>query len=283
MTRRGPDQTQQPPRLGRIAWLSERLSERDLGIIETVNRLRLVQGIQLERLHFHELTPRGRVVARGKVLRRLVSWEVLVPLDRRIGGSPRGSSGLVYGLGSAGRRLLRERGATEGVASRIRRGLPGERMALHTLSIAETYVGLVEQCRACPVELLRFDAEKPVSNGLGGFVTPDAYLVLEAGAIRDYWWIEVDRATESDAQVRVKLRAYLDLLHRGQLGPDGVLPRVLVTVPHARGLERVRRLLSRLPDPADDLFSVVLHDATPEWLVATALSPDGVSSSRWAS
>lgn len=277
MTRHTPHSWPEPPRLGRIAWLTERLSERDLQIVETVNRLRLVQGIQLERLHFHERTNRGRVVVRGKVLRRLVSWGVLTPLDRRIGGSPRGSSGLVYGLGSAGRRLLKERGTSDSVAPRIRPGLPGERMVRHTLAIAEVFVGLVEQCRNHAVELLTFEAERPVPNGMGGFVTPDAYAVLEAGTVRDYWWIEVDQATESDAQVRAKLVAYLDLLHRGQLGPDGVLPRVLVTVPRTRGLERVRRLLARLPDPAEELFSVVLHDEAARWLVGMVLTPDGVS------
>ena len=150
-------------------------------------------------------------------------------------------------------------------------------MARHTLAISELYVGLVEHCRARNVDLLTFEAEKPVSNGLGGFVTPDAYVVLAAGQVRDYWWIEVDRATESDAQVRAKLVAYLDLLHRGQLGPDGVLPRVLVTAPDDRGLERLDRLLVHLPDPAEDLFSLGLHNEVPGWLVGTVLTPDGVS------
>jgi hypothetical protein len=274
MTRRGLAHSQQPPRLGRVPWLSERLSERDWLIIETVNQLRLVHGIQLERLHFHELTARGRVVSRGKALRRLVDWQVLTHLDRRIGGSPRGSSGFIYGLGNAGRRLLRERPNDKGVAPRIRPGLPGERMVRHTLAIAETYVGLVERCRSQAVQLVTFEAEKPVPNGLGGFVTPDAYVVLEGGHVRDYWWIEVDRGTEGDAQVRAKMFSYLDLLHRGQLGPDGVLPRVLVTVLDDRGLIRLRRILSRLPSPADELFTVALQEEATALLVTTLLTPD---------
>jgi hypothetical protein len=264
-----------PPRLGQIAWLDERLSERDWRIIESVNRLRLVQGIQLERLHFGELAHRGRVVARGKVLRRLVAWQVLTPLDRRIGGSPRGSSGLVYGLGSGGRRLLRERATSSGVAPRLRPGLPGERLVRHTLAIAELYVCLVELCRAHGVRLMTFEAERPVSNGLGGFVTPDAYAVLTAGQVSDYWWIEVDRATESEATLKAKCLAYLDFAARGQLGPDDVLPRVLITVPDVGRRDALRRILARLPDPASELFTIALHAEAAALLVATALTPDG--------
>jgi hypothetical protein len=275
VTRHGPVA---PPRLGQVAWLDERLSDRDLRIIESVNRLRLVQGVQLERLHFHELTPRGRVVARGKVLRRLVAWQVLTTLDRRIGGSPRGSSGLVYGLGSGGRRLLRDRAIGAGATPRIRPGMPGERLVRHTLAIAELYVALVEQCRAHGVQLAVFEAERPVSNGMAGFLTPDAYAALTTGPVSDYWWVEVDLASESVSTLRGKFLAYIDFAARGQLGPDDVLPRVLVTVPDVGRRDVLRRILARLPDPANRLLTVALHDEAAQLLVATALSPDGTGS-----
>lgn len=100
---------------------------------------------------------------------------------------------------------------------------------------------------------------------------------VPAGQVSDYWWVEVDRATESLATLRAKFRAYLDFAARGQLGPDDVLPRVLVTVPDARRRDAILRILARLPDPAAELFTVALHDEAAALLVATALTPDGTN------
>src|SRR5579859_2574880 len=128
----------------RAAWLSERLSERDWQIVETVNRLRLMSGNQLERSYFAELTGHTRAVVRGRVLRRLVQWQVLTVLPRRIGGAARGSSGTVFALGAAGARLCTERQATTAAQGRVRHpGTPTERSVRHTLAVSEFAVSVV--------------------------------------------------------------------------------------------------------------------------------------------
>src|SRR5690349_3735486 len=81
-----------------LEWLAERLSDRDWRIIEAVNLLRLMSGSQLERLCFATLAGHTRSVVRGRVLRRLVSWQTLTVLPRRIGGAAQGSSRAVYAL-----------------------------------------------------------------------------------------------------------------------------------------------------------------------------------------
>ncbi len=83
---------------------------------------------------------------------------------------------------------------------------------------------------------------------------------MASGDVEDSWFVEVDRATESPETLRRKLRRYVDFAHAGQLGPDGVTPRVLVTVPHDRRLQVVRDILARLPPPADQVFTVELFE-----------------------
>ena len=66
---------------------------------------------------------------------------------------------------------------------------------------------------------------------------------------------------------REKLLAYLDLATRGQLGPDGVIPRVLVTVPHEQRLTAVQELLTGLPAPATELIHGVLYEGAVRYLI----------------
>ncbi len=109
----------------RLDWVADRLSDRDWQIIETVNRLRLVSGQQLERLCFHALRGHAREVVRGRVLRRLGDWQVLAVSPRRIGGAARGSAGAAFALGSTGARLYAERQAAHATRQRVRHpGVP---------------------------------------------------------------------------------------------------------------------------------------------------------------
>lgn len=133
-------------RISRVEWVEERLSERDWAIIEFVNRLRLVCGDHIERLFFSSLSGRSKVVTRGRVLRRLVTWQVLDVLPRRVGGSPRGSSGSVFALGIVGQRLLAQRQTFAGGTPRVRHaGVPTDRTVRHTLAVGELCVSLVVQ------------------------------------------------------------------------------------------------------------------------------------------
>lgn len=250
-------------RLGHVEWVADRLSERDRAIVSTVNRLRLATGLQLERLHFTDLSGRSRNVKRWQVLKRLVDWGVLVPLPRRIGGPAHGSAKLVYALDSTGQGVtqLHATGSTD--TSQVRRpGTPGERFVAHTLAVSELYVRLVEAAQHGQFRLRRFDAEPAswVPNGLGGWLKPDAYAVLSSDVYDDAWWIEVDRATEHLPTLRRKLTAYLDFMERGQLGPSGVMPRVFVTVPDEQRQAAVAAMLERLPEVAAKLLYVTTFD-----------------------
>lgn len=140
---------------------------------------------------------------------------------------------------------------------------PGERYLRHVLAVSEMFVSLVERVReSAGIQLDRFAAE-PGSwwpDGRQGLLKPDAYTVVADEARRDSWAIEVDLATEHLPTLKRKLMAYLDFYNRGQLGPDDVMPWVLVTVPDAKRYSDVVRLIRQLPNRADELFTVAVHN-----------------------
>ena len=257
-------------RIADVEWVSDRLSARDWQIIEAVNRLRLVSGNQLERLYFHMLSGHTREVVRGRVLHRLARWRVLTALPRRIGGMARGSAGSVFALGAVGARLYADRQAANMAQPRVRRPeLPTERTVQHTLAISELCTDLVEQARAQGSSVLTYEAE-PASwwpNGQGGYIKPDAYALLTCGNIREHWWIEVDLATESLPTIKRKLSAYLDFVTQGQIGPNGVVPRVLISAISDVRRAALHAAASRLPAPAAELFVVVRHEGAAATLL----------------
>jgi hypothetical protein len=246
----------------RVAGIARELSERDKAILDDVARVRVLTGRQVERLHFAELAGRHRDRTRRRVLERLVSLELLTPLERRIGGVRAGSAGLVFALGPAGQRLLAVQ--DHGTGARVRRpGTPTPRFMIHNLAVAELYVGLVEAARGGGFTLTVFRAEPACwwRDGEGAWVKPDALVVVSSGEVEDSWAIEVDQATESLPTLRRKLKVYLDLVASGERGPDGgVLPRVLVTVPDAERLRAIQDVVRGLPEPAEELFAVVLEE-----------------------
>jgi len=242
------------------------LSQRDREILADVTRVRVLTGRQIERLHFANLAGTHRDRKRRRVLARLVSLRLLAVLKRRIGGVRAGSAGLVFALGVVGQRLLAlEANRSPAVHDGRSRhpGTPTERFLKHSLAGSELYVQLVEQARAGSLSLVGFRAEPACwwRDGEGKWIKPDAYVVVSDGDIEDSWAIEVDMATESLPTLRRKLVGYLDLVERGEKGPDEeVLPRVLVSVPDKQRCRAVRQLVRGLPPPADELFVVTLHD-----------------------
>lgn len=253
-----------------VEWIAERLTARDGAIVAAVNRLRVATSQQLERLLFADLPPgRSRTVVRSRVLKRLVDWQVLARLPRRVGGGARGSAAQVVALGVAGQRLLSERQYSNGETPRVRRpGAPGERTLRHMLAVAELNVRLVELGRDRGFTVVDFQAE-PASwwpNGYGGFLKPDAYVLLEYESVREHAWIEVDMATESLTTLRRKLLVYLDFLRRGQQGPGGVVPRVVVSTVSEARRDAVAELAGELPPPAAELFAALYSDDSPLYL-----------------
>ena len=246
------------------------LSERDWRIVGELHRLRVATGRQLERLLFADLTGSHCDRTRRRVLARLVALGVLGTLDRRVGGVRAGSSGLVFVLDVLGQRLAERQVLRTDPAARLRRpGTPTERFLMHNLAVSELYVELVEATRAASdMALLRFDAEPAAwwQDSLGAWIKPDALVTLATSEVSDSWAIEVDRATESLPTLRRQFVRYLELLERGEAGPTGPLPRVLVSVPDVRRLAAVQLVLSDLPPVASELIHSVTAQSAVRYL-----------------
>lgn len=250
-----------------VATLATQLSSRDQAILRDLERIRVLSGNQLERLHFHNLAAANRDRARRRVLNRLITWHTVTTLSRRVGGVRAGSAGLIYSLDTAGQRVLCLLDKQEDQPVR-RPWTPGTLFLAHTLAVAELYVQLREAERAGQLELPKFLAE-PASwqrTASLGTIKPDAYALVAYGDVEDTWWIEVDQATESRNTLRRKLNLYLLAAQAGVAGPDGVLPRVLITVPDERRLAAMREIIGDLSMNAERLFSVTLHSQAIEYL-----------------
>ncbi|MGH3696697.1 MAG: replication-relaxation family protein [Pseudonocardiaceae bacterium] len=243
--------------------------------MNTVHRLRLAAGAQLERLHFADLAEGCCSRIRRRVLARLTSWRVLATLPRRVGGIRAGSTGLIYHLDTAGVWLIRHQAATTGQNAPRRPAQPSAAFTSHTLAVTELYVHLVEHARAGGFRLRVFDAEPACwwPDDLGGQLKPDAHTLLATSAYQDAWWIEVDQATETLPRLKKKLASYLDFARRGGIGPAGVLPRVLLTTPTAQRCAAITGLITGLPPPAEQLFHAVVHKAAADLLIHTLLNP----------
>jgi Replication-relaxation len=242
-----------------VEWVAERLSERDWQVVTAVARVRLLAGSQLKRLAFPDLTGRSRAVVRWRVLKRLVDWRVLASLGRRVGGAGRGSSGAAYVLDTAGLALVRLRADSQAGTPVRRPGLPGERFIRHVLSVSELYVQLVEAGQTDGLTLDDFRAEPIawVADGLGGWLKPDAFVSVSAGDVTDDWFIELDLSTEHIPTLRRKVETYLDFYERGQLGPNGIMPRVLFVVPNEQRQAAIQAMLSQLSKSTNMLVHVV--------------------------
>ena len=258
--------TRQRMTLPRLQRLADDLSVRDLDIVATLARVRVASFRQLERLHFagHPADSAARLCRR--TLARLVECQVLVRLDRRIGGVRAGSAGFVYSLDTGGQRLAGAHGPAGGRRPR-RPWTPSVRFLTHTLDVTELYVQLREVERQKDIELLAFEGEpaswRRFSGPAGGpaLLKPDAYVMLGLGDYEHHYFIEVDRATESPAAVGRQLTAYRQYWATGlEQKRTGVFPLVVVGVPHDRRKEDVLDVAGRQPAEAWRLFRVVLAE-----------------------
>jgi hypothetical protein len=233
------------------------LSSRQYAVLTDLQRVRLLSGRQIERLHFAGLaTPNARGSARRRTLGGLLSAGLVTTLPRRIGGERSGSAGLVYTLDARGHRVLAE---SEPNSDRIRRPWPiGWPFVQHSLGVAELYVRLRELETSGTIRLLQFAAEPACWYRT---VKPDAWAVYETAQWEEHWWLEVDRATESLPTLERKLRHYVAFADSGQVGPLGVTPRVLLTVPSAVRLAAAKQVADTLPPPADKLIEIAEFNA----------------------
>lgn len=252
--------------------LAAELPERDLALVETLDRFRVATPSQLRRLHFTSGTKAANARQVWRRLRALRDLRVVTVLERRIGGGRRGSSEAVLALDTAGQKL----GAICGPAGgrRLRRPwTPGNQFLAHAVAVTEMYVVLCERTRAGGGEVLAFDAE-PLCwrrfTGVGGatvWLKPDAFVRFGAGEYEHLSFVEVDRATASAPTVARKLDIYRRYWQTGrEQDRFGAFGRVLLLAPHEKRRAVLAKAVKRQPTDAQRLFRTGLHEDAADLL-----------------
>lgn len=241
----------------RLVRLVDQLSERDLAVLSTLERVRIASASQIERLHFVGKSSQHR----RRALLSLSNRRLVTRLDRVIGGVHAGSAGFLYQLSDVGQRALNH---STGLPRRLP-STPGTSFIWHALAVTELYVQLTEASRTQDFELLDFNAEPTCwrhYSGRGGgraVVKPDAYVRIGNGDYEDSWFVEVDLATEHPTTIKNKLDVYQAYWSSGtEQASRGVFPRVLWIVPDQRRAQVITDCCLRQPTDAWDLFMVTL-------------------------
>lgn len=248
---------------GRARRLAERLSPRDLAVLESLRQQRLLSGAQIARLH----VPGSQAVTQGRktraMMQRLTELGAVVRLRRRVGGVRAGSAGHVYGLSGLGQAVA----DLEQHVSRRHRRVVETKPAFqnHTLAIAEVYVSLIERCRNGHTELLTFAAEPacwrcfPGQTGQTLILKPDSFVRLGIGEYEVSSFVEVDLDTESTPTIDRKLRVYLAYWRSGaEQRQWGLFPKVWWFAPTAARCDVIHGAIRRLPAETHRLFAVGL-------------------------
>lgn len=243
----------------RLDGLHHRLTESDWQVLAELRKLRVLTGLQLQRLvHGSDDGAKHR---RLRQLARLSRMQVIARMERRaIGGVGGGSRPSVYVLDVAGLRLVDSTGQAR------RPWQPSTPFIEHAVMVSEVYVQLVEADRRGDAELLHFDAEPKCwrhwQDRHGDAVTlkPDADATLGVGDFELHWFLECDRATESRPHITRKAREYTDYFETGaEQATRGVTPQVLWIVPDERRKAVIADALHRLPAEHWHLFAVAVE------------------------
>lgn len=230
--------------------LIERLTERDVAILRSLRTYRLASTAQLRRLHFTESFASQSVATRAaqRVLVRLQSQRLVIPLTQRIGGIHGGSNSRVWQLDITGDRLLSIYDGDQ----RRRYSEPGRGFIGHTVAVTELAVRLIEAERAGSFDTVSLGTEPGNwtrflgRHGQPETLKPDLTAVITHGDFEDHWYLERDLATEAPSAVMRQVQIYQRYLTTGAYQADhGIFPAVLWVVPDQPRLEALRRALAK--------------------------------------
>lgn len=246
--------------------VSSRLGERDWQILGTVRAFRFLTTRQLARQHFHLADPHA-VIPRNanSALQRLRDLGLLVNLERRIGGVRAGSGGHVWQLTDLANRLLVEHLGEES-GPRLRPSEPSTTFLDHTLAIAEVVITMQNTDRS-GVETTQLQLEPACWRSYLGpagetrTLKPDLASVNQTGGFTDFYFWEVDRATEAPNRVIRKCLQYQQYRATGaEQRLHDLFPAVVWVVPNQRRLEQLTRRLSDEAEIDQRLFTVITLD-----------------------
>lgn len=246
--------------------LEERLSARDLSVLQALRKYRFLTSDQVGRLYFTNCsTQTSQTRNQNLLLRRLFDHGLIRPLARRIGGYQGGSTVQIWYLTEAGYRLLTLN--MPGEHKRKRFSEPSPMFLEHTLSIAECVVQLTLICRnSHDLSLESVDTEpscwrKYKTDGRVCYLKPDIFVITSYEKYEDSWFIEIDLSTESSSQIIDKCNAYLEYFYTGiEQKETGVFPIVAWVVKDSARKEKLNQTIRENIKGQPKMFLVITPD-----------------------
>lgn len=257
------------------------LTERDVQILEDLERLRLLTTRQIQRLHLPAAPFGDHVTAsaatRGttRILTRLEGLKAVSRLERRIGGVEHGSALTIWQLGYAGERFLRLR---RGNSDRTQYLEPGRPFATHTLAVADIAVALREHAGATSFDLIDLETEpscwRPFATATGeATLKPDLFVVTADSATETHSFVEVDLGTEHLPAVIRKCRIYQRYFRTGvEQAQRGLFPAVVWLVSTTKRARMIADAIQAARDLDADLFWITTTDQALTHIAPYALA-----------
>lgn len=261
----------------RIHQLHDQLTDRDRDVLASLERFRLLDTRQLQRLHFAHVHASELAAARAcnRALRRLNQLGLIAALERRIGGVRRGSASYVWQLAPLGDRYLREVHRRRG---RHRYLEPGAQFVNHTLAVNNLAVALLEADR----DLAKFTVEQLGTepgnwrrylgpSGETRWLKPDLHVVTTIDsptteqadeAYEEHAFVEVDLGTEHLPRIQAKCRAYADYAATGAYqARHDLFPAVIWVSPDKARRTALRAAVAATPRLPPGVCRVASPDA----------------------
>jgi hypothetical protein len=235
------------------------LSDSDRRVVELLATVQLASGAQIRRHVWGEGASAARQARRR--MANLSDLRVVARHDQRVGGVRSGGEGYAYSLDIVGQIMT-------GVTIHRRRPRPvGLPFMAHALAVTDCYLDLQVMDVSGTVELVHFETEPECwrdFSGPGGArltLKPDAFVITAQGDYEDRWFLEIDRSTESPAQLRKKAQTYCNYYRSGrEQATNDVFPRVLWVVPDDARVSQLVATLGKLPAEDWKLFQTTTAD-----------------------
>lgn len=264
------------------------LQERDYAVLQDLGRYRLLTTSQIETLRQADASPTLRFPSRLTLTRRLKLLFHHGYVRRIARPLAQGSLEPVYVLDALGVKVL-QRHSIEGVggetSGQVKTTLPKSSALEHLLSVNQFRLSLEVGCSASvhqngnnSIELAQWQSGEAVKFAVSlqtkGERTqtvkliPDGFFALRSHGQRLFYFLEVDRGTESLPVLMVKCRVYYAYWQSGGFGKDfSLLPqvafRVLFVLHSARRLETMRKAVAALPHGRKMFWMTTEEEVTP--------------------
>ena len=250
----------------KITELRAQLTDRDLHVLESLERFRLLDTRLVQRLEFPVYTggPHRTLGSATRtalrVLARLEGHGLVARVGRRVGGVGHGSTQTVWHLGSAGERLLR---ALRGEHGRRRYVDPSHGFQTHTLAVARFAASLIESARGSGFEILDLRAEPATwqqfhaAHGGTQTLKPDLFVVTADSESETHSFVEIDLDTEHLPAIIRKCRLYQQHYQSGavQAEHDGLYPGIVWVTSDEVRARKIQQAISKDQTLTPGIFS----------------------------